>query len=58
MSKIVVDANSSSYKIDLKELRHYRDLFYILAYRDLRVRYAQTFLGFIWALLQPLATLC
>jgi lipopolysaccharide transport system permease protein len=57
MSKIVVDANSSSYKIDLKELRHYRDLFYILAYRDLRVRYAQTFLGFIWALLQPLATL-
>jgi lipopolysaccharide transport system permease protein len=48
MSKIVVDANSSSYKIDLKELRHYRDL---------RVRYAQTFLGFLWALLQPLATL-
>jgi lipopolysaccharide transport system permease protein len=57
MSKIVVDANSSSYKIDLKELKHYRDLFYILAYRDLRVRYAQTFLGFLWALLQPLATL-
>jgi lipopolysaccharide transport system permease protein len=57
MSKIVVDANSSSFKIDLKELRHYRDLFYILAYRDLRVRYAQTFLGFVWAFLQPLATL-
>jgi lipopolysaccharide transport system permease protein len=57
MSKIIVDANRSSYRIDFHELRHYRDLFYILAYRDLRVRYAQTFLGFLWALLQPLATL-
>lgn len=57
MSKLIVDANQSSFKIDFKELKNYRDLFYILAYRDLRVRYAQTFLGFIWALLQPLATL-
>ena len=57
MSKIIVDANQSSFRIDFKELKNYRDLFYILAYRDLRVRYAQTFLGFVWALLQPLATL-
>lgn len=57
MSKLIVDASDSSFKIDFKELKNYRDLFYILAYRDLRVRYAQTFLGFVWALLQPLATL-
>ena len=57
MSKIVVDAKQSSLRIDFKELISYRDLFYILSYRDLRVRYAQTFLGFVWALLQPLATL-
>jgi hypothetical protein len=57
MSKIVVDAKQSSLRIDFKELKSSRDLFYILAYRDLRVRYAQTFLGFVWALLQPLATL-
>jgi lipopolysaccharide transport system permease protein len=57
MSKLIVDANQSSYRIDLKELKNYRDLFYILAYRDLKVRYAQTFLGFTWGLLQPLATL-
>ena len=57
MSKIIVDAEASTLKINFKELKHYRDLFYILAYRDLRVRYAQTFLGFLWALLQPLATL-
>jgi lipopolysaccharide transport system permease protein len=57
MSKIIVDARHSSFRIDFRELINYRDLFYILAYRDLRVRYAQTFLGFLWALLQPLATL-
>ncbi len=57
MSKIIVDARRSAFSPDLKELKNYRDLFYILAYKDLRVRYAQTFLGFFWALLQPLATL-
>lgn len=41
----------------LRELIEYRDLFFILAYRDLRVRYAQTFLGLFWAFLQPAATL-
>jgi lipopolysaccharide transport system permease protein len=35
----------------------YRDLFLVLAWRDLRIRYAQTFLGLLWAVLQPLATL-
>jgi lipopolysaccharide transport system permease protein len=40
--------------IDLKELREYRDLFYFLVWRDIKVMYAQTILGFLWALLQPL----
>ena len=57
MQRLIVDANKQSLGIDLRELRNYKDLFYILAYRDLRVRYAQTFLGFFWALLQPAATL-
>lgn len=57
MARIVVDANKSTFSLNLKELYSYRDLFLILAYRDLRVRYAQTFLGLAWALLQPLATL-
>jgi len=55
--KLVVDANKKGLKLNLKELFQYRDLFLILAYRDLRVRYAQTFLGLAWAILQPLATL-
>lgn|SRR5690606_30575341 len=57
MARIVVDAKKSSFSLNLKELISYRDLFLILAYRDLRVRYAQTFLGFAWALIQPLTTL-
>lgn len=40
-----------------REILNYKDLFYSLAWREFRVRYAQTFLGFAWALLQPLATL-
>jgi lipopolysaccharide transport system permease protein len=37
----------------LGELVRYRDLLYFLIRRDIRVRYAQTVLGFGWALLQP-----
>lgn len=55
--KIVVDANSNRFSLNLKELIQYKDLFLILAYRDLRVRYAQTFLGLFWAFIQPAATL-
>ncbi|MEQ9098765.1 MAG: ABC transporter permease [Imperialibacter sp.] len=47
----------SGSRINLKELVAYKDLFFVLAMRDLKVRYAQTFLGLIWALLQPFFTL-
>lgn len=40
--------------IDFKELRAYRDLFYFLVRRDIKVLYAQTILGFTWAVLNPL----
>ena len=57
MGRTIVDANKGSFSLNLKELYSYRDLFLILAYRDLRVRYAQTFLGLSWAIVQPLITL-
>ena len=37
----------------LRELVRYRDLLYFLIRRDIKVRYAQTILGFGWAVLQP-----
>jgi len=38
---------------DFNELRQYRDLFYFLVWRDIKVLYAQTVLGFAWAILNP-----
>ena len=58
--KIIIGDNSKNKWFilnKLKELFQYKDLFYTLAWREFRVRYAQTFLGFAWAFLQPLATL-
>src|SRR3954467_15161631 len=40
--------------LKLGELWHYRDLLYILAWRDVKVRYKQAVLGAAWAVLQPL----
>lgn len=41
--------------IGLKELWEYRELFYFFTLRDIKVKYKQTVLGFLWAILQPLA---
>src|SRR5262249_27913644 len=43
--------------VDPGELWRYRELLYILAWRDVKVRYKQTVLGAAWAVLQPLATM-
>lgn len=55
--KTVVDAAKRRLFPDIIELFRNKDLLIILAYRDLRVRYAQTVLGLAWTLLEPLATL-
>ncbi len=36
------------------ELWRYRELFYFFTWRDVKIRYKQTVLGFLWAVLQPL----
>ena len=41
----------------ITELWRYRELFYFLAWRDVKVRYKQTALGVVWAVLQPLLTM-
>lgn len=40
-------------KEELHELYKYRDLFYTIACRDIKVRYKQSAMGFLWALLMP-----
>ena len=40
-----------------KDLWNYRELFYFLAWRDVLVRYKQTVIGIIWAVLRPFLTM-
>jgi len=40
-----------------RDLWRYRELFYILAWRDLKVRYKQTVIGIAWSVLRPLLTM-
>lgn len=54
---IIIDADRPRQGLDLRELWRYRDLFYVLARRDIAVRYKQTALGALWAILQPLFTM-
>jgi lipopolysaccharide transport system permease protein len=53
MNEIVIEAGKTErhYWIDLWR---YRELFFFLSWRDLLVRYKQTVIGLIWALLRPL----
>src|SRR6202034_3222229 len=43
--------------LNLKELWHYRELLFFLAWRDIKVRYMQTALGAAWAIMQPLLSM-
>ncbi len=53
----VVSTSSSERKglfVQLSELWQYRGLLRVLIYRDIRVKYKQSILGFLWAILMPL----
>lgn len=41
----------------LKDVFRYRELFYFMAWRDIVVRYKQTFFGVMWAIARPLITM-
>ncbi len=46
--------SQNKFSLGLKELWEYRELFYFFTLRDIKVKYKQTFLGFLWAVIQPL----
>lgn len=51
---VIVDAAQNMGWMDLHELWRYRDLIWIFAVRDIKVRYRQTVVGIAWTVLQPL----
>ena len=43
------------FSLRLSELWQYRELFYFFTWRDIKVKYKQTYLGIVWTVIQPLA---
>jgi lipopolysaccharide transport system permease protein len=54
---IRIEPSTSRLRLRLKELWDYRELLYFLVWRDVKVRYKQTAIGAVWAILQPLLTM-
>lgn len=52
-SQIIIEPNKGWQLINFKELREYKDLFFFLVWRDIKVLYKQTVLGFLWAIIRP-----
>jgi lipopolysaccharide transport system permease protein len=53
--ELVIEAGASE-KNYWKDLWRYRELFYILSWRDLKVRYKQTVIGAAWSIVRPVLT--
>jgi lipopolysaccharide transport system permease protein len=54
--RLVIEAGKTE-KQYWQDLWQYRELFYFLAWRDILVRYKQTVIGVLWALLRPFLTM-
>ncbi|NOU20739.1 MAG: ABC transporter permease, partial [Methyloglobulus sp.] len=55
-SQLIIEAGRADRQY-WKDLWRYRELFYFLAWRDILVRYKQTVIGVLWALIRPLLTM-
>ena len=55
-SIVKIKSGNSWLSLDLKDLWTYRELLYFLTLRDVKVRYKQTAIGVLWAILQPVLT--
>ena len=51
---VTIQPGKSWVPVNLRELWTYRELLFFLIWRDIKVRYKQTLIGAVWALLQPL----
>jgi lipopolysaccharide transport system permease protein len=53
----VIEPTNGWRALNLRELWRFRELLYFLTWRDVKVRYKQTVIGALWAILQPLLTM-
>ncbi len=54
--RTVIEPAKSWFSLNLKELWDYRELMWVLALREVQLRYRQTILGVAWVIIQPLIT--
>lgn len=57
MRKTIINAGKKSLLPDFGEIYKYRQLLFSLAWRDIRVKYAQTYIGLVWAFINPIFNL-
>lgn len=53
MREMIVIKPKKRFDLNIRELWAFRELFFALAVRDIKVRYKQTIIGILWAVLQP-----
>ena len=56
MEELIIEAGKTE-KNYWKDIWRYRELFYILSWRDIKVRYKQTVIGAAWSIIRPLLTM-
>jgi lipopolysaccharide transport system permease protein len=57
LSLTVIEPSTGWIPIDVKEIWKFRELLYFLTKREIQVRYKQTVLGGLWAIIQPVFTM-
>ncbi len=55
--QIIIEPSHSWLDWQLRAIWQYRELLYFLVWRDLKVRYKQTFLGIAWVVIQPVVSM-
>ena len=53
----VIEASRGWVPLKLRDLWEYREILYFLAWRDIKIRYRQSVIGALWAIIQPLMTM-
>jgi lipopolysaccharide transport system permease protein len=53
----VIEPSRGWQLVNVRELLRYKDLFYFLVWKEIKVLYKQTILGLSWAIIRPLATM-
>lgn len=55
--ELIIKPKNKWWELNWSEIWYFRDLFYFLTWRDIKVKYKQTIIGIFWAIFQPLITM-